>query len=148
MDTKKNISFRLLNIITEQFATFEVENLTDTNDLKSELQFSINPENRVVTCRMKFQFLHQNQPIVVLSVVCNFDVEENSWNTNILSNNTIVLPKHFLEHLCVLTVGTARGILHAKTENTFYNKFLIPTLNASMLVEKDIAFNVKPTIYK
>ena len=143
MDTKKNVSFRLLNIVTEQFATFEVENLPETNDLKSELQFSINPENRVVACRMKFQFLHENQPIVVLTVVCNFDVEESSWNNNIVSDQKITLPKHFLEHLCFLTVGTSRGILHAKTENTFFNRFIIPTLNVSTLVEKDVVFEIK-----
>jgi hypothetical protein len=143
MDKKKNISFRLLNIVTEQFATFEIENIPENNDLKSELQFSINPENRVVSCRMKFQFLHKNQPIVVLSVVCNFDVEESSWNSNIVSNKKITLPKHLLEHLCVITVGTARGILHAKTENTFFNKFMIPTLDVSNLVEKDVVFEIK-----
>ncbi|HAH54212.1 MAG TPA: hypothetical protein DCM02_02715 [Flavobacterium sp.] len=143
MDTKKNVSFRLLNIVTEQFATFEVENLPETNDLKSELQFSINPENRVVSCRMKFQFLHENQPIVTLTVVCNFDIEESSWNTNIVSDKKIILPKHFLEHLCVITVGTSRGILHAKTENTFFNRFIIPTLNVSTLVEKDIVFEIQ-----
>jgi hypothetical protein len=143
MDKKKNISFRLLNIVTEQFATFEVENLPENNDLKSELQFSINPENRVVACRMKFQFLHENQPIVVLTVVCNFDIEVDSWNNNIVSNKKITLPKHLLEHLCVITVGTARGILHAKTENTFFNKFMIPTLDVSNLVEKDVVFEIK-----
>jgi len=142
MDKKKNISFRLLNIVTEQFATFEIENIPENNDLKSELQFSINPENRVVACRMKFQFLHENQPIVVLSVVCNFDVEESSWNSTIVSNKKITLPKHLLEHLCVITVGTARGILHAKTENTFFNKFMIPTLDVSTLVEKDVVFEI------
>lgn len=143
METKKNIGFRLLNIITEQFATFEVENIPDENDLQSDLQFSINPNNRVITCRMKFQFLHASQPIVVLTVVCNFDVEENSWNENILSNKKITLPKHLLEHLCVITVGTSRGILHAKTENTTFNKFIIPTLNVTTLVEKDIVFEIK-----
>lgn len=143
METKKNISFRLLNIITEQFATFEIENLPDTNDLQSDLQFSINPENRVVACKMKFQFLYEKQPIVVLTVICNFDVEENSWNTNIVSNNKIILPKHFLEHLCVITVGTSRGILHAKTENTTFNRFIIPTLNVSNLVAKDVVFEIK-----
>ncbi|MFV8342173.1 hypothetical protein [Flavobacterium sp. XS2P39] len=80
---------------------------------------------------MKFQFLHENQTIVVLTVVCNFDIEENSWNKNIVSNKKITLPKHFLEHICVITVGTSRGILHAKTENTFFNRFIIPTLNVS-----------------
>ena len=143
MEAKKNISFRLLNIVTEQFATFEVENIPDNNNLKSELQFSINPDNRVVACKMNFQFLHNNQPIVVLAIVCNFDVEEKSWNENILSANKITLPKHFLEHLCVITVGTARGVLHAKTENTTFNRFLIPTLNVSNLVAKDVVFEIK-----
>ena len=142
METKKNISFRLLNIVTEQFATFEVENVPDNNDLKSELQFSINPDNRVVACKMNFQFLHANQPIVVLTVVCNFDVEEASWNENVLSAKKITLPKHFLEHLCVITVGTARGVLHTKTENSTFNKFIIPTLNVSNLVEKDVVFEI------
>ena len=142
MDKKKNISFRLLNIVTEQFATFEIENLPENNNLKSELQFSINPENRIVACRMKFQFLHDNQPIVVLTVVCNFDVEESSWDNNIVSNKKITLPRHFLEHLCVITVGTSRGILHAKTENTFFNRFIIPTLNVSTLVVKDVVFEI------
>lgn len=143
MEAKKNISFRLLNIVTEQFATFEVENTPDNNNLKSELQFSINPDNRVVACKMNFQFLHNNQPLVVLAIVCNFDVEEKSWNENILSANKITLPKHFLEHLCVITVGTARGVLHAKTENTTFNRFLIPTLNVSNLVAKDVVFEIK-----
>lgn len=143
MEAKKNISFRLLNIVTEQFATFELENIPDTNELNSELQFSINPENRVVACKMKFQFLHENQTIVVLTVVCNFDIEVNSWNNNIVSNKKNTLPKHLLEHLCVITVGTARGILHAKTENTFFNKFMIPTLDVSNLVEKDVVFEIK-----
>lgn len=143
MNTKKNVSFRLLNIVTEQFATFEVENIPENNDLKSELQFSINPENRIVACRMKFQFLHENQTIVVLTVVCNFDIEADSWNNTIVSNKKITLQKHLLEHLCVITVGTARGILHAKTENTFFNKFMIPTLDVSNLVEKDVVFEIK-----
>lgn len=143
MDAKKSISFRLLNIVTEQFATFEIENIPDTNDLKSELQFSINPEKRVVSCRMKFQFFNKEQPIIVLTVVCNFDVEDSSWNNQVVSNKKITLPKHFLEHLCVLTVGTARGVLHTKTENTIFNKFIIPTLNVSNLVEKDVVFEIK-----
>lgn len=143
MEAKKNISFRLLNIVTEQFATFQVENIPDNNDLKSDLQYSINPENRIVACKMKFQFLHENQPIVVLTIVCNFDVEETSWNNQVISNKKLTLPKHFLEHLCVITVGTARGVLHAKTENTFFNRFIIPTLNVSNLVEKDVVFDLK-----
>ncbi|AND65184.1 hypothetical protein AX766_12715 [Flavobacterium covae] len=143
METKKSISFRLLNIVTEQFATFEIDNLPDANDLQTDLQFSINPDNRLVACKMKFQFLHEKQPIVVLTVICNFDIEESSWNSNVISGKKITLPKHFLEHLCVITVGTSRGILHTKTENTTFNRFIIPTLNVSNLVAKDVVFEIK-----
>ncbi|MNF83316.1 hypothetical protein D3C84_656380 [compost metagenome] len=92
---------------------------------------------------MNFQFLHNQQPFLVLIAVCNFDIEEESWNKNVLSNKIVTLPKHLLEHLCVITVGTSRGILHAKTENTSFNKFIIPTLNVTTLVEKDIVFEIK-----
>lgn len=143
METKKNISFRLRNIVTEQFATFEIDSIPDTHDLKSELQFAVNNEIRVVSCKMNFQFLHNSLPLVALTVVCNFDVEENSWKENILSAKKITLPRHFLEHLCVITVGTSRGILHAKTENTPFNRLMIPTLNVSSLVEKDVVFDIK-----
>lgn len=142
MEKDKNISFKLLNIVTEQFATFELDNLDNINELKSDLQFSVNPENRVVSCRMKFQFLQEKQPLVVLTVVCNFEIELNSWNTNVFSEKNITLPQHFLEHLCVITVGTSRGVMHAKTENTPYNKFIIPTLNVKNLVEKDVVFKI------
>jgi hypothetical protein len=143
MDAKKNISFRLLNIVTEQFATFEIENIPDSNELKSELQFSTNLEKRIIGCKMNFQFFHDQRPFILLTVVCNFDVEEGSWNNQVLSKNKITLPKHLLEHLCMITVGTSRGILHAKTENTSFNKFIIPTLNVTDMVEKDVVFEIK-----
>lgn len=142
MEAKKNISFRLLNIVTEQFATFDVQNISDKNDLQSDIQFSINPLQRVVACRMKFQFIHEKQPIVVLTVVCNFDVEEKSWRENILSEKKVTLPRLFLEHICMITLGTSRGVLHAKTENTFFNRFVIPLLNVNNLVEKEVVFEI------
>jgi len=38
----------------------------------------------------------------------------------------------------MLSVGTARGILHAKTENTPYNEFIIPLINVTEAVKADI----------
>ena len=143
MEVKKNIRFKLRNIITEQFATFEIDKIPETHDLKSELQFAVNTENKVVSCKMNFQFLHQNSPLVTLKVVCNFDVEPKSWEKDLMTTDKIILPKHFLEHLCAVTVGTARGVLHAKTENTHFNRLMIPTFNVSNLVEKDVVFEIK-----
>jgi hypothetical protein len=40
----------------------------------------------------------------------------------------------------MITVGTCRGILHAKTENTKFNQFLIPTINVAELIKEDSVF--------
>jgi hypothetical protein len=40
----------------------------------------------------------------------------------------------------MITVGTARGVLHAKTEGTTLNKFFIPTVNVVEMVTDDGAF--------
>lgn len=42
----------------------------------------------------------------------------------------------------MLTIGTARGVLHSKTENTTFNQFLLPTLNVNELVQKDVIFKI------
>ncbi|KHJ38947.1 hypothetical protein PBAC_08100 [Pedobacter glucosidilyticus] len=57
-------------------------------------------------------------------------------------NNKLELPKNFLAHLLIITVGTTRGVLFAKTENTSYNQFIIPSLNIAELVNKDAIFDL------
>lgn len=40
----------------------------------------------------------------------------------------------------MITVGTARGVMHSKTDGTEFNKFLLPTLSIDDLVSKDAEF--------
>lgn len=47
------------------------------------------------------------------------------------ATGSIMVPKSLLTHFAVLTVGTTRGILHAKTENTRLNHFSLPPVNVS-----------------
>jgi len=60
----------------------------------------------------------------------------DSINTELKS---IILPVSLITHMAVLTVGTARGILHSKTENTKFNKYLLPTINVTESLKSDIA---------
>jgi hypothetical protein len=42
---------------------------------------------------------------------------------------SITFPKAFTDHLLVITTGTLRGALHAKTEDTIFNRFLLQLAN-------------------
>ncbi len=53
------------------------------------------------------------------------------------------MPKNFAQHIGVITVGTARGILHTKTEGTILNSLIIPSINVLELVPNDIIIGGK-----
>jgi hypothetical protein len=54
----------------------------------------------------------------------------------------LIVPKGFLAHLAMITTGTSRGVLFAKTEATPFSKFIIPTLNVSEMIYEDAIFDI------
>jgi hypothetical protein len=38
----------------------------------------------------------------------------------------------------MLTIGTTRGVLHAKTEHTLFNQYLLPTINVNDIVKEAV----------
>jgi hypothetical protein len=52
------------------------------------------------------------------------------------------VPKDFIRQLLVIAIGTARGVLHTKTENTPFNRFILPVLDATNLIKEDVELEV------
>jgi len=59
---------------------------------------------------------------MIVGVQCNFYITQESLDENLVDNKYI-FPLGFITHLAVIAVGTARGVLHSKTENTPYNRY-------------------------
>lgn len=137
---KQQISFGLRHIKTEQFATFE-ENLCDGENvqLTTDIKFAVNNETSMIGVLAKFQFKCNNQPFIKLVASCHFQIKADDWKL-MLEKNQITIPKGLAQHLAVLTVGTSRGILHAKTEGTQLNRFFLPPLNLTEIVKSDQVF--------
>jgi hypothetical protein len=137
------ISFKLHNIKTEQFAIIEdVYNEGDSVQLESNYRFGTITVDKVVAVMVNYKFKCPNGVFLVIEVACFFKIKEESWNSIYNQDNSeLVLPKEIATHLLVLTIGTTRGVLHAKTENTFYNRFFVPTLNVSENIKEDIVIS-------
>jgi len=41
----------------------------------------------------------------------------------------------------MLTAGALRRILHAKTEGTSFNKYVLPTINVTGIIKEDAKFS-------
>jgi len=137
------VGFFLDKINTVQFATIEME-IEDRAEIaiQANIDFGFHQENKKVMCITKFEFQYTHKPFMVLEVNCEFQISDSKW-AEMISKSEIVLPKGMLQHLAVITIGTVRGVLHAKTENTDYNKYYLPTMNVSKMIEEDISFTLE-----
>lgn len=146
MKTNNAITFNLDGIKTEQFAILE-ENYNDKKksvDFGTGIQFMIDSEGKFIGCIVRISFDQGKKSFLKIDVSCHFKIDDSSWDTFInKKQQTLTIPKGFLAHMAMITVGTLRGILFAKTEGTIFNKFIIPTIDVASMIEKDETFSLK-----
>jgi len=141
----KSIGFSLKKVSTEQFAIIE-ENFNDKGKirLKSSFRFAADETQKYVSVFASFIFDSDSNPFLIVEAGCHFLLKANEWDEMTNSKtNALVVPKGFLCHLAMLTVGTSRGILHAKTEGTCFNKYVLPTINVTEIIKEDATFSFK-----
>lgn len=141
-ETEKNIGFSIIQISTEQFALLpEAYQVSEPAQIQHELSFGIDKENKRIYVKKTARFHHvaNNHPFIIIAVSCQFQVNPDDWKM-LEEANKIVLPQSFGLHLGMLVIGTLRGVLYTKTENTIFNQFILPTIDVTALVPNDVIF--------
>lgn len=132
------IPFRI-NRIDNQKIDIHPE-LVDTNigefNIKSEFAFSGSLVNNVIGCRGIFSFLQNKTEVSKLTVDCYFDIDPLYINQN-KKEETLTIDKEFLRYLATITVGTARGIQHVRTQNTILNNVVLPPIDLTTMELND-----------
>lgn len=137
------VGFALQGIKTEQFALFE-DNYSPQKEvgLGTALQFKLDQTNKQIGSYLAFEFIQAKKIILKLAISCHFKIQDESWQSFIQAEaHTLVIPKGFLAHLAMITTGTSRGILFAKTESTVFSKFIVPVLNVAEMIPEDVSFD-------
>jgi len=138
------VGFALQGIKTEQFAIFE-ENFAPKKEtgLGAQLQFKIDHINKQIGVFLEFEFKQGKKVFLKIQVSCHFKIEETSWDDFIQKKESkLIVPKDFLAHMAMISIGTTRGVLFAKTESTPFSKFIIPTLNVLEMISEDASFDL------
>ncbi|MBX7240365.1 MAG: hypothetical protein K1X92_01355 [Bacteroidia bacterium] len=138
----KQVNFSLQKIITEQFAIFE-ENVEINNPSQFAVAFDfrLDDKKQIIGVSFRITFAQNNRPFLTLEVSCHFHTTEEAWKS-FCQSDQIIIPRQFIHHLCMITVGTCRGVLHSKTENTPLNRFILPLVNVVEMIKEDIVFNL------
>ena len=141
----KKTEFNLKKIETKQFAIIDTayDSSDDKVALEMGLNFGLNAEDLAIISIIKFQFKQKNSPFLLIEASCEFDIEVEKWNSFLQKNKkSILFPQSVMTHLAAITVGTIRGILHSKTENTEFNQFLLPTINLQEVITEASEFDI------
>jgi hypothetical protein len=139
----KSIGFSLKRVSTEQFAIIEDGfNEKGKIRLNTSFRFAADDVQKYVAVFTSFVFDSDSKPFLIIEASCHFSISDSAWADMLNSEtNSLVVPKGFLCHMAMLTVGTSRGILHAKTEGTCFNKYVLPTINVTDIIKEDAAFS-------
>ncbi|MBJ7880694.1 hypothetical protein [Gelidibacter salicanalis] len=143
--TYNQLGFAFTGLRTVSFASIDVAyKKTGTVNLISKVGFGVDIDEHVISCNVKFSFEKKvNQPFLILEVQAIFDIEKNDFINKVKQGDgSYLVSKGLAIHFAVLTVGSARGILHAKTEGTVYNEYLLPTIDVKQMVEEDVVFRL------
>ena len=137
---EEKIGFALVGIKTEQFATFN-DNYKEKAkiELKTGLEFKFNLDEKLIAVIVTVIFEQNKKPFLKLEVSCQFKIEDASFSS-FCKDSKIILPKGFMTHLAMITVSSVRGVLHAKTEGSVFNKYMLPTLDVTKMVTEDVEF--------
>ncbi len=146
MDKKsKNVAigFQLKKITTEQFAV--IPEAFNKNNSKIEmsigLKFGLDKKHKMIALFMKVQFEQNKKPFIIIEIANHFNIEEKTWRSFNKTGANMIIPKNFASHLAMLTIGTLRGALHCKIENTEFNSLILPTINVTELIKDDVVLN-------
>lgn len=128
--------FKMSRITVDQFAIL-ADNLPDQISMNMSYRFKYAENGRKVAVEIIFTFLNKTVKIMTLQLTCEFEINEEDYKT-FITNNVVTIPKDLLEYFVVHTIGTARGIMHCKTEGTPFNGIIIPPINVSGTVKNDM----------
>ena len=128
-------------IRVDQFAILTDNIPSEDLSLGFAISFGVAPSIHEVCTTVRFDISHAESPLLILELSCFFEIREEDWN-KFKQDNKVIIPKGLLSHFGVHTIGTARGILHCKTEGTQLNAFILPPINVSERITEDIIIEI------
>ena len=138
-----SLGFAFVGLKTTQFATNDkAYRTTGELDLRTNIGFALDEANRILIVEVQFDFFKKKDaPFLKIALQGHFEIDAKGWKQLSDNNdNSIIFPQKLITHFVVLPIGAARGALHAKTEGSIYNTYILPTVNVAEVINKDVIF--------
>lgn len=130
------IPYKIARIETRQFAFFpDLLKNTEGAGVSSTFDFSMSADLSTSRCHSTFHYLQGDNTLLILEMNTYFLIAPEGIE-EIKKNGSV--PVDFLRYMGTIAVGTARGIVHAKTEGTVLNAIVLPPINLVEAIKEDL----------
>lgn len=132
-----DIKYALRGITMEQFATL-FEPTSDRFEILVSIPIKTNYDERSLAVGANIQYVEDGKTFLTAEVFCHYEIEKECWD-NLSEGNTkdVVLPKELMDSLARIAIGTARGAICVKTENSVFAKYYLPIIEIGASHEKN-----------
>lgn len=130
------VRFRMFKINVCQFAIL-ADGPSENVSIENKMGLDFSKENRNIRINVEFNFSDGTKSLMLLKMNCEFNIHKDDWDS-FTKDDTTTIPKSLIDFLIVQTIGTARGVLHCKTEGSPFNYIVLPPMDVSHMVKDDI----------
>lgn len=135
------IPYRIASIHTNQFAMFlDKYSVGDGITINATFRYEYKPDLSTIRCTTTIQYIQNENVVMVLELGCEFAIQEQGAEAIRQSGQINV---EFLRYLATIAVGTARGVIHAKTEGSMLNGLVLPPLNVVETITDSLKIQAK-----
>lgn len=133
------LEFALKGMRTAQFAFFTDEFLSKEKvEYHISFDFKFDIQHRQTMVLLGLVYSQGKKMLCKLDTETSFEIRDSSWNTFQKTESGRIIPKSALAHFAHLALGSARGILHSKTENTALHSIILPLINVLEMIKEDV----------
>ena len=131
------LRFRMVRINVEQFAILANDVPAGKITIDTSIGVKASVPDRKIALEVEFNFTSIEEKIMVLKQLSEFEIHEEDW-MSFQTEGKVTIPKEMIECFVAQAVGTARGVLHCKTEGTPFNHLILPPLDVTEMIEQDV----------
>ena len=137
MEKLEKIGYRILNIQTNQFATFpmpaEAGLIMSNLNLNTSFSYGIAHSDRVFTCKLEILLGYEDSPLLKIETQATYLLHEDYFK-ELIENGQFRMPVLDVENFSSILYGATRGILLCKLENTAIKSFILPPINLYQII--------------
>lgn len=133
------IPFRIAKISIDDFSfDNQFEACSDVSlEIVSSFSFGVDMKDYIIKCDGEYQYLFNEEIILLLKISTFFEIEKEAFNDFYNSKRDFSINKDFLRHMATISVGTARGVIFSKSENTPIANIVLPPINLMEAIKDD-----------